>query len=113
MKLIIDRTKWLRGEGASVSYLLREQDQKMCCLGFYSIGCGLKPSEIKNVQAPEFRSEYEWLFELFDLRIEDFSQDCYLLMKTNDQDCGIDEEARERIITEVFAKHGVEVEFIN
>lgn len=33
-KLIIDRSRWLRGEGCDASYLLRPADNKMCCLGF-------------------------------------------------------------------------------
>lgn len=33
-KVVVDRSKWLRGEGAVNSFLLRESDGKMCCLGF-------------------------------------------------------------------------------
>lgn len=33
-KVVVDRSKWLRGEGALNSFLLRESDGKMCCLGF-------------------------------------------------------------------------------
>ena len=39
--LKIDRRTWLRGEGASQSFLLREADGKMCCLGFACLAAGL------------------------------------------------------------------------
>ena len=46
MKLVIDRATWLRGEGHEQSYLLRECDGKMCCLGFFALACGLHPERI-------------------------------------------------------------------
>lgn len=48
MKLTIDRSKWLRGEGSDESYLLRESDGKMCCVGFFAIACGVSPDEIRG-----------------------------------------------------------------
>jgi hypothetical protein len=33
MKFVIDRSKWLRGEGTGDSFLLRPSDGKMCCVG--------------------------------------------------------------------------------
>lgn len=42
----VKRSKWLRGEGTIKSKLLRESDNKMCCLGFYCIAAGAEESEI-------------------------------------------------------------------
>ena len=51
-KLIIDRSKWLRGEGPSRSYLLRAEDGKMCCLGFECLLRGQKEDDILLVKMP-------------------------------------------------------------
>jgi hypothetical protein len=50
--LVIDRTIWLRGEGGSKSYLLREGDGKMCCLGFDAIEYGFTEEEIEGFGEP-------------------------------------------------------------
>ena len=65
MKLIIDRAKWLRGEGADKSYLVRDSDQKMCCLGFYGCSLGIDPSAMNTERSPEtkFWDKDSWLFE--------------------------------------------------
>jgi hypothetical protein len=52
-KFTVKRKTWLRGEGSTKSALLREKDQKMCCLGFYSLATGYKPEEIAGVADPE------------------------------------------------------------
>ena len=52
-KLVIDRTRWLRGEGPEESALLRPTDNKMCCLGFDALRRGLTSDEIKGVEAPK------------------------------------------------------------
>lgn len=46
----IDRSKWLRGEGAENSYLLRSADNQMCCLGFVAKQLlGMKDDQISGV----------------------------------------------------------------
>lgn len=134
MKLIIDRLTWLRGEGEGDSYLYRATDKKMCCLGFYALACGLSIKDIDSqTTPPEVHRTYgkviaDWLLDKSKFpespgRIA--SDSCSLLMEVNDayvtthneelDDPGHieSEELREaKIITE-FAKHGVEVEFIN
>ena len=111
MKLVIDRSTWLRGEGSDESRLLRSLDGKMCCLGFYSLACGLTddhicdeatPDEIGKVAWPE---DAQWMWDQWDL-----SDDCEELISTNDLGVLLEQE-REQIIATIFAKHGVEVEF--
>ena len=49
--LVIDRQRWLRGSPTD-SFLLRESDEKMCCLGFDALAWGLKQDYIKGVGEP-------------------------------------------------------------
>ena len=51
-KLIIDRTKWFRGQEFSESYLRRKEDGKMCCLGFECLLRGLSEAEITEIKMP-------------------------------------------------------------
>ena len=138
MKLTIDRSKWLRGEANSC--LLRPSDGKMCCLGFYALSVGLSPEKITDISTPvgipldsiyETRSqlwgEGKWLFVPTNALAfltnaytnsrtyggqESTSADSSDLMKYND--CpNLNPNIREERIKEIFAKHDVEVEFIN
>lgn len=120
MKLVIDRAKWLRGE-KDAGLLLRESDGKMCCLGFLALACGLEEDQIVEVGEPhETRSPLlpKWLCSAYDEHEDDGelvtkyidSSDAVELMKINDT-VG-DDAPREREIASVFAKHGVEVEFV-
>jgi len=122
MKLIIDRAKWLRGEGSSTSRLLRPSDKKMCCLGFYALSVGMTEDNIFNIATPyiikktkhgcsvyDAWGEGAWLFDPDEPREQ--SKDCGSLMHLNDDGAQPD-YAREVDIIRVFAKHGVEVEFI-
>jgi hypothetical protein len=108
MKLVIDRSKWLRGEGQDESYLLRKKDGKMCCLGFYGLACGLTEEDILMKGTPEevevFWGPGSWLVSGI--------MDANELMSIND---GRHRSAKERElkIAALFSKHGVEVEFIN
>jgi hypothetical protein len=55
-KFTIDRSKWACGPNGSTSVLgnlLRDDDGRMCCLGFYAIACGATEKEILG------RGDYE------------------------------------------------------
>jgi len=52
LKVIVDRKRWLRGEGATNSSLLRERDGKMCCLGFACLAAGHTEDEIRGRLIP-------------------------------------------------------------
>jgi hypothetical protein len=110
MKLVIDRNKWLRGEGHGESYLLRKSDGKMCCLGFYGIACGIPQSMLVDVTTPSsvhdsFNSwgDGQWLLSRW--------RHCESLMDTNDLEI-IDDNKREKYIAAIFAEHDVQVEFV-
>jgi len=110
MKLIIDRSRWLRGE--SESYLFRPRDNKMCCLGFYGKACGLSEEQMSHQAFPSevegYMTKAPWLAKGADeLRsVSDF------LMLANDSK-SLSESDREKKIADIFAQHGVEVEFID
>ena len=50
--LVIDRRRWLRGEGSVVSALYRSSDRKMCCLGFACLASGLLVRDIRDHRMP-------------------------------------------------------------
>lgn len=52
MKLVIDRTRWQRGNPAGSSSLLNHKTGKMCCLGFYALAEGLTKYQIKDMSSP-------------------------------------------------------------
>lgn len=123
-ELVIDRQKWYRGQLYG-SKLLRKGDQRMCCLGFYALACGLKPDNIVEVSTPsamhyeglishspvEIPQEMLWLFNDkpgagFQCKYE---RDIVLL---NDGTSYTDEQ-REKLLTKAFAAHNINVTFIN
>jgi hypothetical protein len=116
------------GEGFEDSYLLRPQDGKMCCLGFFGLACGLPPERITNVGTPEniprdrpyqtpvqvwsaFQKVGEGLFRDCDPGYT-LSHTCKELMKTNDE-VDLTPQEREEEISRLFAAIGVEVSFID
>lgn len=125
MKLVISRKRWLRGEGEDESKLYRSSDRKMCCLGFYCRKLGLKVSEIKDITDPKALVLYstpsrrkellkqkiipEWLLE------NDGGSDVEQAIYFNDLEVSEfpekTEKSREKRIKNIFAQHGVEVEF--
>jgi hypothetical protein len=112
MQFVIKRSNWLRGEGSDDSYLLRESDGKMCCLGFYleSLGCPLElldgaqgPSDVPIKVRPK---KGKWLIN------DDpslCSIECNELIKANDE--AGDDGVREEEIIRLFAKEGITVKF--
>lgn len=128
MKLVIDRSKWLRGEGSEASGLLRSSDGKMCCLGQLALSIGATPEQITHVDEPEHCPTLPWpkgMLLPVDLFDEDeyeenvgpeerftTSQITYHLMITNDAE-GLSDAERENQLREEFAKLDIEVEFVN
>lgn len=121
MKLIIDRQKWLRGEGAIASRLLRPSDGKMCCLGQLGIACGIPSGMLENRAVPSDVPLHANAFPQFliinlgdsEYIQPDTSNECLALMKINDGVYYYSEAEREHALTMEFAKHDIQVEFIN
>lgn len=120
MKLIIERSKWLHGEGSEESRLLRSEDGKMCCLGFFALSCNLTPDHISDEPTPNEVGIRMWDQNVADWLWDDasgleaasyLSSDCQALMDINDSVI-ITEDDREKQIATIFASRGVEVEFV-
>jgi hypothetical protein len=110
MKLVIDRSRWLRGEGPSTSSMIRLRDEKMCCLGFFGLACGIERDRLLNRLVPTILQSPNWPVWLVDLGGN--TTEARLLMNTNDSEAMSGAE-REAALTAVFASHGVEVEFVD
>lgn len=112
MKTVIKMSEWLRGEGPYASSLLREADNKMCCLGFRALSSGATKGEICGVSVPEDTSGVRWPMWL--VRSGHFGNrtpECCALMKVNDDRSTSDEYKRSEIVR-IFFQNGEEVEFI-
>lgn len=107
----IKRSEWLHGEGAVRSYLLRREDGKKCCLGFYSLACGLEIANIAGSSTPlsiaNLPAEMKWL-----MKDPGRSEVARKLMARNDRR-DLNEEARERGIADLFASQGIKVTFVD
>ncbi len=123
-KLVIDRQRWLRGEGSGDSCLRRERDGKMCCLGFYCIEAGFTEEDITEKSTPVaiagFDADMRRL-AMIDPLLRNYEDEivepsdselCEELTVINDQQESGETE-REARISEKFAEMGVTVEFIN
>lgn len=125
-KLVIDREKWLRGQGAELSKLLRREDEKMCCVGFYLESCGVpRETLLGNAAAhsPEVAlilpDEAKWLNngDLYLPNSSPIGRELYAIndriIILNSLTPTMDELERENRVMELFSQQGVEVEFIN
>ena len=115
MKLVIERSKWLRGEGWEKSSLLRSSDKKMCCLRFLGEACGVSRDLMWNKGSPRQLSEEAKVMYpagLFQLRYDDGGlSPMGRLMNINDHP-NLSEEIREKMITDKMSDLGIAVEFI-
>lgn len=126
-KLVISRATWARGyRNGNINYLLDQQGMK-CCLGFAAEQlCGAKMQDILNETYPLdlqniFLDKMPWLFKTVfsnssneNLEYEG-SDDFLNLIAANDDTSRkiYNEAAREVMIAEAFAKHGIDVEFVD
>jgi len=103
MKFKIDRRRWLRGEGAENSRLLRVSDGKMCCLGQVALQCGVREHEIAWQETPDGirpgskNGMPEW--------IRYTTIDCEEAMSINDSKRR-KPELREKALIKLFKKNG-------
>lgn len=117
MQFVIDRFTWLRGEGTCRSFLLRREDGKKCCLGFYLLACGMTPEQIEHKESPSsvrnLPEEARWLIQSDQSDQSWASDDADDLMFVNDAMIGFKSKQREQRIARIFAKHGVDVKFVD
>jgi len=99
MKFTVDRKTWLRGEKTN-SYLLRPVDGKKCCVGFFAL------AEKKFT-----KTHLKGKFDYGDISKVD--RDPFAGIYCINDDPGITDKKRERLLKKKFAELGHEVEFIN
>lgn len=125
MKLVIDRSKWLRGEGSTNSQLRRLSDGKMCCLGFHALACGAdkklitgstQPLHLCEIRGFKYPSGQTWAGTATPLGSSVDWLGPYMfsrLTEINDA-ANIDDATREAWLIEGFrVLGGVEIEFVN
>lgn len=117
MKLVIERAKWLRGEGGKASRLLRPKDGKMCCVGFAALALGHTEDEIRDRRCVVKHIYDEQLSG--DAALAKFGPQwggdatdgvLFRLYDINDAEHATDGEREGRVVA-LFAKVGVDVEF--
>ena len=96
--LVIDRRRWLRGEGGLVSALYRDSDRKMCCLGFACLASGLRVADIRNKALPSALMHPPM-----------WAHDCSVSQAMHENDW----LAREPVIAALLEKLGFAVRFTN
>lgn len=120
MKLVIDRKKWLRGEGRD-SYLLRPSDGKQCCLGFLGLACGYKPADLHARMSPlstfNLQKDSKWCIPVGHKDTATNGEEMHSaiileLTRINDH-MYMTDDAREHDLKQAFASVGIEVTFEN
>lgn len=109
MKLTITRSEWLRGEGFLPSRLVRSQDNKMCCLGFLGVACGIPKEKMMNIGSPFYLNQNKWPEKLISNLDTGFGA-CQNLMAINDTQ-SLNDPEREAELTKEFASIDIQVEF--
>lgn len=87
----------------------------MCCLGFFGLACGVQNENLLNRAYPQLTEKYAdkaWPLWLFDKIATPYLEVNRKLANIND-DALIDDSAREKAVAQIFADHGVEVEFVD
>lgn len=118
MELIIDRKTWYRGMGASGSALLRD-DGTRCCVGFFGAACGVPDEQLLDVQiAAKVKCGADrfprWALEKSHDSMAETNHltDIAQLYEIND-DTYLSGAKREWIIIKIFARHDVQVRFVD
>lgn len=118
MKLVIRTSEWVRGKRAAAacaSKLYNPYIKRSCCVGLYLQALGV-PKEVLAGRASAARvkvglpNEAQWLVRQTTFSKELVNSDAAdALYSANDSVA----KNRKRLIRKLFAKQGVEVEFVN
>lgn len=116
MELTIERSRWLRGKQSQSGLLV---DGKMCCLGFLCKKLGATDESMEGISMPNdetcrFKSTLpEWLQSdgIFYKGYELITNDVELAAKHNDS-ANLSDHEREVLIADLFARHDIQVKFV-
>lgn len=118
LKVVVKRDMWLRGEGGEESYLLREEDERMCCLGFAALAAGFTPDQIRRIRTPRdigyLKPQNPLIkatttYDAFTEARSSTNLTCDLMQLNDDE--GMEPEERERQVIELGKKIGIEFTF--
>ena len=118
MRLVIDRSRWRRGCGPGIGRL-RDENGLQCCLGFLGEACGVADEHLLDVAYPNPPSwhsdgDHAWPSWLFAKLNGESYDERTIIAILNDSRCWeLTDAERERRVSERFARHGVEVEFVD
>lgn len=113
--LTIKRSEWGRGpftlSGGGPRRLLNLEGFK-CCLGFFSLACGVPAKEILGASGPDNlkKDDQEKIPQL--VFLEEHTALTIEAVKIND-DPFIEEAEREQKLSELFRKKGVKLKFVD
>lgn len=112
MKFTVDRATWYRGKGNVKSSLLTDSGER-CCLGFFAKACGLSDDVTLGVGMPAnirvtLPKEMTWLRHS---NYANFSSDLACDIASTNDCQNIDDEQREKELTELFKKANHEIVF--
>lgn len=109
--LKINRRTWLRGTKEGT---LRDNEDKMCCLGFYARACGYKVEDLYQAMMPDELvdpdNEEDNLFPEWVFKTNNEKSTVNRLVYFNDSE-KISDKVREEKIAYWFAREGVKVTF--
>ena len=112
-------SRWLRGEGSHDSHLLRRDDYKMCCLGFYATQiAGKTECQIEDCPRPceGFPEDRHLTQEIYLEKSNRIAytptEVCNDIMDINDDENTTDEE-KMRLLKRKFALIDAEPVFVN
>lgn len=106
---VVQRSKWLRGLNRD-TWLVDDQG-RMCCLGFVSAQCGVSPSAMVRVGAPNGLrwAEGKPLLGLLLVDLRCHTELAAEAVRLND--ATMDDAEREAQLTALFAAHGYTLRF--
>lgn len=113
---VVNRAKWLRGEWDN-SFLLESESGRMCCLGFVGEQRGLPREVLNDTPDPAWLMEgdagpVEGMLVTFQGEKPKLTALSDRAIAINDDD-EIDDEVRERLLSDLFAEHGYAITFVD
>ena len=106
----VKRSEWFRGQGSSESRLLREDDNKRCCIGFVGAQLGIPDEnllDISDVFSIDSDTWPDWMRQY-----RSSNDPINIAYGINDQELLPDTD-RERRLADLFAEHGDTLLFVD
>ena len=113
LKVEIDRTTWLRGEGQDQSFLLRSSDGRKCCMGFAALAAGIDPEDLDCAAIHSIEADYvPDSLAVFNIHNGFLPSEVYNVYRINDHTT-MSSADRESELIKAGKKVGIEFSFVN